>query len=171
MTKLTIVAFSLVTALSGTALAHDGNHDYRAEDYRADNYRADRERSVRHEPPVRYYAAPFAPASPFNIAELRMSDMNRDGCVTLREAMRAGRADFARADANRDGVLERRELSRDGFVQDDSNRDGVVSFAEYQDGVRRSFEARDNNRNGVLERRELWLGSPWMRAERGPQRW
>jgi hypothetical protein len=159
MTKLTIAAFSLVTALSGTALAHDGN------------YRADQVRGVRHEQPVRYYAPPFTPASPFNVSDLRMSDANHDGNVTLREAMRAGRADFARSDVNRDGVLSPRELSRAGFVQDDRNRDGVVSLAEYQSDVRRSFQMRDADRDGVLEHRELSLGSRWMNPARGPQRW
>jgi hypothetical protein len=158
MTKLTIAAFSLVSALSGTALAHDGN------------YRADQMRGIRHEQPVRYYAAP-TPASPFNVSDLRTSDANHDGSVTLREAMRAGREDFARSDVNRDGVLSPRELSRAGFAQDDRNRDGVVSLAEYQSDVRRSFQMRDANRDGVLEYRELSLGGHWMNPARGPQRW
>lgn len=160
MIKLTSVAFSIVTALSGTALAHDGN------------YRADRVRGVvRPEQPVRYYAAPASPASPFNVADLRMSDANHDGNVTLREALRAGRADFARSDVNRDGVLSPRELSRAGLVQDDGNRDGVVSWAEYQSDVRRSFQSRDANRDGVLEHRELSLSGPWLSPARGPRRW
>ncbi|HVZ33981.1 MAG TPA: hypothetical protein VG963_16255 [Polyangiaceae bacterium] len=159
MTKLTIAAFSLVTALSGTALAHDGN------------YRADQVRSVRHEQPVRVYAAPVTAASPFNVNDLRMSDANHDGNVTLREAMRAGRADFARSDVNRDGVLSPRELSRAGFVQADQNRDGVVSLAEYQSDVRRSFQMRDANRDGMVDYRELSLRGPWLNPARGPQRW
>lgn len=98
--KLAALGFSLITALSGTALAHDGYQGAPA----PTRYNA----PARYEAPVRYrtptpYAAPYMARSAFDANDLRRADLNRDGRVTLPEAMSVGRTEFQQTDRDHNG--------------------------------------------------------------------
>jgi hypothetical protein len=162
ITKLAVLGFSLVTALSGTALAHDG--------YRGAPAPTRYDTPARYEAPVRYYAAPYAARSAFDANDLRRADLNRDGRVTLPEAMVAGRAEFQRTDRDHNGFLTRSELSFESLQRDDRNRDGRVSYAEYQNGVRQVFAQSDFNRDGRVGRGERPSAAPWAARSPGWQR-
>ena len=97
-----------------------------------------------------------------DVQDLRRSDLNRDGVVTLAEALQEGRYEFRSSDRDRNRVLTRREVSWGEFAQDDRDRNGVVSYGEHQDSIRRAFHRFDSNRDGVLARYEL--GQPGARG-------
>jgi hypothetical protein len=167
-TKLAVLGFSLITALSGTALAHDGYHGAPAPTrYDAP---ARHEAPARYGAPVRSYTAPYAARSAFDAGDLRRSDLNRDGRVTLPEAMIAGRSEFQQTDRDHNGVLTARELSFASLRQDDRNRDGRVSYAEYESGVRQVFARSDFNHDGRLGRGEFQSATPWAARSPGWQR-
>ena len=157
--KLSVLGFSLATALSGTALANDdctdGSHGpaaprapagyhgpqtpqrYDAR-YDGDRHGDGRRDSVRGD-----------------VVDLRQSDLNRDGWVTMAEALQHGRQDFRRTDRDRNRVLTRYELPRREFAQDDRDHNGRISYQEHQAAVRWDFARFDANRDGVLARYEL----------------
>ena len=89
------------------------------------------------------------------LQDLRRSDLNRDGVVTLAEALQEGRYEFRSSDHDRNRMLTRREVSWNEFAQDDHDRNGVVSYGEHQDSIRRAFYRFDTNRDGMLARYEL----------------
>ena len=155
--KLPILGFTLVTALAGQAVAHDHPHqptthrgpppvqpsyanpsgypdrgypDHRADGRNGAGYRAD-------------------------ASELRQSDLNRDGWVTLEEAMRHGRRDFRRTDRDQNRVLSRWEVSNRDLAYEDRDGNGRISYAEYQGAIRRTFARFDANRDGRLANYEL----------------
>lgn len=99
ITKLPVLGFTQVTALSAPALAHEEC---------GDATRA----PARHEGP-RQSGSPeqWRGPAPRDIV-LTSSDINRDGWVTLDEALDRGRSDFRRSDRDRDRVLSRREIDR-----------------------------------------------------------
>jgi hypothetical protein len=166
-TKLAALGFSLITALSGTALAHDG---YGAGPGATHYAPARHEAPVGYGAPSRSYSAPYAARSAFDADDLRRSDLNRDGRVTLPEAMMAGRSEFQQTDRDHNGVLTGRELSFASLRQDDRNHDGRVSYAEYESGVRRVFARSDFNRDGRLGRGEFQSSGPWAAHSPGWQR-
>lgn len=140
--KLSVLGFSLVTAIASPALANDhhgagrdrhGHSDRRA-DHRND-YRAARAADV----------------------DLRHADRNRDGYVTMQEALDSGRQVFRRQDRNNDWTLTRHEVGP-AVRHDDRNNDGRVSMREYQRQVRAQFARMDVNRDGYLGPRELGYG-------------
>jgi hypothetical protein len=146
--KLPVLGFALVTALSGSALAHedcDSRHG--------------------HTGPAGYGGYAPAAAPPVHHVEysgraevdLRHADLNRDGWVTLSEALDSGRQVFWRIDRDNDRVLSRYELGHPGARRGDRNRDGRVTLREYQRSVRARFSSLDDNRDGVLARYELGL--------------
>ena len=140
--KLSVLGFSLVTAIASPALAHDHHDSGRDRHGRADHrgdYRGD------------YRAAPAE-------VDLRHADLNRDGYVTMQEALDSGRQVFRRQDRNNDWTLTRHELGRPALRNDDRNNDGRVSMREYQGRVRAQFARLDINRDGYLGRRELGYG-------------
>jgi hypothetical protein len=151
--KIPVLGFAVVTALTGTAAAH--------EDYHGQN------RHPTHYAPAGYHASgeynvPRPSAVPYrngagyyqNVEELRRSDYNRDGRVTLAEAIDHGRRDFFRSDRDRNRVLTPRELSPGELVREDRNRDGRVSFREHEAALRTTFARLDVNRDGVVGRYE-----------------
>jgi hypothetical protein len=158
-----VLGFGLATALAGQAAAHDGR-DSPPATYRApapsapvyspagnpDGYR-------RNHPPAADdrtdYRADGRTAGELN--ELRRSDLNRDGWVTLAEAMQYGRRDFRRNDRDQNRVLTRREVSWGELARDDRDRNGGISYGEHQDAIRRSFYQFDTNRDGLLASYEL----------------
>jgi hypothetical protein len=89
--------------------------------------------------------------------DLRYADLNRDGWVTMAEAIDSGRHVFRQSDRDNDRVLTRYELGRPGVRRDDRNNDGRVTMNEYQRAVRARFASLDTNRDGVLARYELGL--------------
>src|SRR5438132_787894 len=110
--KLPVLGFTLVTALSGTALAHEncdpgrgpaGPASYTPAGYSPAGYGpAGRGPSGRGG----YRPAP-APVRPVEYSgraqvDLRYSDLNRDGWVTMQEAMDSGRHVFRQNDRNND---------------------------------------------------------------------
>jgi hypothetical protein len=137
--KIPVLGFALVTAMSGTALAHEphASHD-RQGGY--GSYRGG-------------YAAPAA-------VDLRRADLNRNGFVTMQEALASGRRLFRRQDRDDNWALTRRELRRPWLRHGDRNDDGRVSMREYQRAVRQQFARLDANRDGYLSRRELGGGRP-----------
>jgi hypothetical protein len=151
--KLPLLGVALVTALAGQASAHEGCPDGAA----------------KHAPhagahPAPAYATPVgyrgdgyrAPATHRDDArELRQSDLNRDGWVTMAEAMRHARRDFRQEDRDRNRVLTWREASQRDLAQDDRDRNGRISRDEREAAIRRSFARFDRNRDGVLARYEL----------------
>jgi hypothetical protein len=161
--KLSVLGFSLVTVLSGQALAGDDCTDgsnapatYRAPaGYRAphapqrhdagyDGTRRDGRRNDGRRNDIRG-----------DIVDLRQSDLNRDGWVTMDEALQHGRQDFRRTDRDRNRVLTRYELPRRELAQDDRDRNGRISYGEHQAAVRWDFARYDANHDGVLARYEL----------------
>lgn len=161
--KLPVLAFSLVTAAAGTAAAHEncnghahgpapagygapgnygnhGNPGYGKPGYGGPGGYRNNGRGVG------YMRAAH---------ELRDSDLNRDGWVTLGEAMDHGRRDFYWSDTDRNHVLSRRELSRAELEHADRNRDGVVTYREHESAIRRRFARFDDNRDGYLAGYEL----------------
>jgi hypothetical protein len=129
--KLPLLGFALVTAVSSQALAHESH-------------------GSRHRP-TGYDARTPAPVA----VDLRYADLNRDGWVTMQEALDTGRQVFRRRDRDNDRVLDRREADRAGFRREDRNYDGRVSMREYQRAVRAHFARLDTNRDGYLGRYEL----------------
>jgi hypothetical protein len=170
-----VLGLGFVTALAGTAAAHDGEHCQSAERAPA-TYQAPAP-SPAYATPVGYhdgYRDQRAPSgyrgdgrSANELTELRHADLNRDGWVTLAEALQYGRRDFRVSDRDQNRMLTRREVSWSELAQDDRNRDGRVSYGEYQDAIRSSFYRFDTNRDGVLARYEL---SPASRAGDGTWR-
>jgi hypothetical protein len=168
MFKLPVIGFALVTALSGTALAHEPNHN--------------------HGGPAGYRPAAHGPAGHGEhgrgghgwngsgggygqtaSVDLRYADLNRDGYVSLQEALDSGRQVFHRNDRNNDRLLSRREVSFGNVAQDDQNRDGRLSMREHQRSIRAEFASHDRNRDGYLARYELGMQGP--RAPRSAGWW
>jgi hypothetical protein len=150
--KLPVLGFALVTAASSQALAREpcevqnlpAGHGY--------------EYGPRGQAPAAYGSAGHSASIE---AGLRYSDLDRNGWVTLDEALTHGRFEFRRADRNGDRVLSRHEVGwerghRGGLGQGD----GRVTRYEYQDAVRAQFARLDVNRDGVLARYELGLDPP-----------
>jgi hypothetical protein len=163
-----VLGFGLVTALAGQAAAHEGGDSppamYRAPAPapvyapvgNADGYRRN------HPPAVDDRTGYRADGRAAELSELRRSDLNRDGWVTLAEAMQYGRRDFRRDDRDQNRVLTRREVSWNDLARDDRDRSGGISYGEHQDAIRRSFYRFDTNRDGLLASYEL-------RQPRGPR--
>jgi hypothetical protein len=137
--KLSVLGFSLVTAIASPALAHD-SHDSRGDRHGRGDHRGD-------------YRAASAEV------DLRYADLNRDGYVTMHEALDSGRQAFRRQDRNNDWTLTRREVGHPA-LRHDRNNDGRVSMREYQRRVRAQFARMDINRDGYLGRRELGYQGP-----------
>lgn len=155
--KLPLLGVALMTALAGQASAHDGagRHSghatppaapvgYHDGGNHGDGYRAGAfQRGERHWDDVR---------------DLRQADFNRDGWVTLTEALRQARREFRHEDRDQNRVLTRREVSQRDLAQGDYDRNGRISFGEREDAIRRSFSRFDRNRDGLLARYELSPG-------------
>ena len=150
--KLPVLGFAIVTALSGTALANE-NCDPPRPTAAPVGYGG-------------YRTAPPVTRVDYGRAQLdlRYADQNRDGRVTLNEAMDSGRQTFRRTDRDNNWVLTRYEMGRGDVRRDDRNNDGRVTVNEYQRAVRARFASLDTNRDGVLGRRELGF------AQAGPNR-
>lgn len=154
--KLSVLGFSLVTALSGSALAHEP-------------YETSRGPSHRHagpgpagygRPGPAGYGAPGYSNVDYSSrvqVDLRYADLNRDGWVTMQEALDSGRQVFRRTDRNNDRVLSRWEMGGPQARRGDRNQDGRVTMHEYQRNVRARFASLDTNRDGYLARHELGL--------------
>lgn len=136
--KLPVLGFALVTAISGQALAHDSHDSHGSYGSRGSSWQ--------HRPSA---AAP-APTP----VDLRYADLNRDGRVTMQEALASGRQTFHRQDRDNNDVITRREAGP-SFGRRDVNNDGRVSMREYQRAVRAQFARLDTNRDGQLGRYEL----------------
>jgi hypothetical protein len=164
--KLSVLGFSLATAFSGQALAHDDCTDgsKAPATYRAPaGYRAP-QAPQRHE--ARYDGARHDGGRRNDprgdIVDLRQSDLNRDGWVTMDEALQHGRQDFRRTDRDRNRVLTSYELPRRELAQEDQDRNGRISYREHQAAVRWDFARYDANHDGVLARYELT--APYARS-------
>jgi hypothetical protein len=156
--KLPLLAFTLVTAVSGAAVAHDTRErGHRGHDGYGEH---------RHGPAPRETSRGRGDTG----SDLRHSDVNRDGWVTLGEALDRGRADFRREDRDRNRVLTRREVARVELQRDDRNRDGRVTMHEHQDAVRARFANLDRNRDGFLARYELAPAPPGLARSVGWRR-
>jgi hypothetical protein len=168
-----LLSAAIVTAMAGQAAAHDGD-GCRDGDRAPTTYSAPAPTVYT---PVGYPDAhPYPPPPSYGgredggrgyragaeALELRHSDLNRDGVVTLAEALQAGRYEFRSSDRDRNRVLTRREVSWGEFAQEDRDRNGIVSFGEHQDSIRRAFYRFDTNRDGLLARYEL--GQPGARG-------
>src|SRR4051812_1023927 len=164
-----LLSAAIVTAVAGQAAAHDGD-GCRDGDRAPTTYSAPAPTVYT---PVGYPAGAhgYPPAGPpgargyrggTELNDLRRSDRNRDGVVTLAEALQEGRSEFRSSDRDRNRVLTHREVSWSEFAQDDRDRNGVVSYGEHQDSIRRAFYRFDTNRDGVLARYEL--GQPGARG-------
>lgn len=148
--KLPVLGFALVTAFGSSALAHEGCPD------------------AQHTPPNP--AGAYGGGRPtyhteartnWRADELAYSDLNRDGWVTLDEALDHGRREFRREDRDRNRVLTRHELGRGELRRADRNRDGVVTHYEHESALRADFARHDRNRDGVLARYEVaYDGAP-----------
>lgn len=142
ITKLPVLGFTLVTALSAPALAHAECDDDRSGPPRQER---PRERGSRDE---------WRGPAPRDIV-LTRSDVNRDGWITLDEALARGRSDFRRNDRDNNRLLSRREMERSEIERHDRNRDGRMSFIEHQSAVRAHFTWLDRNQDGYVARYEL----------------
>jgi hypothetical protein len=178
--KLPVLGFSLIialsTALSGQALAREpagydygGNgYGYPSAGYPDHGYDAGygHGRGGHGQSPRPVARADYSAEA---AAGLRYSDLNRDGWVTLWEALDHGRFEFRRNDRDRDHILTRYEIGRHDVARDDWNRDGRVTLFEYENAVRAEFARFDTNRDGFLARHELGYGPP--RAARSAGWW
>ncbi|MEY4546226.1 MAG: hypothetical protein RL685_2421 [Pseudomonadota bacterium] len=160
--KLPFLGVALVTALAGQASAHDDRHDGRAKHsghatpppgayatpvgYHGDGHRGDGHRAPQGQRAERHRE---------DMRDLRQADVNRDGWVTLTEALRQARREFRQEDRDRNRVLTRREVSQRDLAQDDVDRNGRISYGEREDAIRRSFSRFDRDRDGLLARYEL----------------
>jgi hypothetical protein len=161
--KLSALGFTVVTAMAGTAAAHENCNDashapasynapgYQAPGYQAPGYQTAGSYTHRPAPAPRVNPAEYSGRG----ADLRQSDFNHDGWVTLAEALDSARQDFHRSDRDRNRVLTRRELSRGELAREDRNRDGRVTYYEHEGAVRASFASLDANRDGFLGRYEV----------------
>jgi hypothetical protein len=180
--KLPVLGFSLVTALSGQALARDCDTNHTPAGYGygtpaghgyatpagygygtpAGHGQGNRNGN-RNGHGYGGYQAPVPQGPPIAhvdwsaraAADLRYSDLNRDGYVSLQEALDHGRYEFQRNDRDGNRVLTRHEVDRPDLYRGDWNRDGRVSIREYQNVVRTQFARFDRNRDGFLARYEL----------------
>ena len=165
-----VLGLGLVTALAGQAAAHERGDSppaaYRTPAASApvytpvgnpDGYRGNRPPAV--DDRTGYHADGRAAGE---LNELRRSDLNRDGWVTMAEAMQYGRRDFRRTDRDQNRMLTRREVSWGDLARDDRDRNGGISYGEHQDAIRRAFYQFDSNRDGLLASYEL-------RQSRGPR--
>jgi hypothetical protein len=175
--KLPVLGFALVTAMSGTALARDcdtrhapasygGNHPgngYGQGYGQGYGHGQGPDHGYGQGPGYGYggYPGPAAPPvvhvdwSARAAADLRYSDLNRDGYVSMQEALEHGRYEFQRNDRDGNRVLTRHEMGRPELHRGDWNRDGRVTLREYQGAVRTEFARLDRNRDGYLARYEL----------------
>lgn len=161
--KLPVLGFAFVTALSSMAMAREPHYSQRAPggyDNHGGNYGGrggydgydGRDRGGR--------GGWRAEQSAQTDVDLRYADLNRDGWVTMQEALDSGRHVFHRSDRNNDRVLTRHEVGRPGLRQEDRNNDGRVTMHEHQRNVRAQFARLDGNRDGFLARYELGLERP-----------
>lgn len=152
--KFIPVSVALVTAIAGSAAAHERGYEHRAghpNEHRAESP------TPAVQPGYRAHA-PGYNADARRIEERyewRQSDLNRDGRVTLAEALQQGRRGFRYSDRDQNRALSPREVSWSEVAHGDRDRDGWISYGEYQDAIRRSFARFDSNRDGVLARYEL----------------
>lgn len=156
--KLSVLGFSLLTAIASPALAHD-RHDGRDRQHGRDRgeHRGEHRGDHRDDHRGGYRAASAE-------VDLRYADLNRDGYVSQQEALDSGRQVFRRQDRNNDWRLTRHEVGHPALRHDDRNNDGRVSMREYQRAVRAQFARLDSNRDGYLARHELGYGPRGMRA-------
>jgi hypothetical protein len=173
--KLPVLGFALVTALSGTALAHEPHHSNgaptgyhpaahghgNANGY-GNGYGRGNGGYGRGGPAVSRGGYAQTPA-----VDLRYADLNRDGLVSLNEALDSGRQVFHRYDRDNNRVLTGREVARPEIAQDDRDRDGRLSMREHQRAVRAQFASIDRNRDGYLARYELGGEGPRGRRSAG----
>jgi hypothetical protein len=165
--KLSVLGFAFVTALSSMAVAREPHHPGRGPaaygnpggydgpgNYGRGGYdgRDGRGYDGRGGGRAEYSAA--------TQVDLRYADLNRDGWVTMQEALDSGRQVFWQRDRNRDRVLTRYEVGGDGLRRGDRNDDGRVTLQEHQRRVRAQFARLDDNRDGFLARYELGLEGP-----------
>jgi hypothetical protein len=160
--KLSVLGFSLVTALSGSALAHEPHDTSRGPSRGHSGPGGHHGRPG----PANYGGGGYGPAAPAVNhvdyssrieVDLRYADLNRDGWVTMEEALDSGRQVFRRNDRNNDRVLSRWETGGTRVGRGDRNQDGRVTVHEYQRNVRARFASLDTNRDGFLARYELGL--------------
>jgi len=157
--KFIPVSVAFVTAIAGSAAAHETGYDNRA-GYPGGRYPAGHgaehpapaaQPGYRANAPV--YRADARRAEERN--ELRHSDLNRDGRVTMAEALQQGRRGFRSSDRDQNRALSPREVSWGDVGREDRDRNGWISYGDYQDAIRRSFARFDTNRDGVLGSYEL----------------
>ena len=101
-------------------------------------------------------------------------DANKDGVVTLDEAVAAAKARFTAADANKDGKLTAEEMkaARPGrggkghngkgkmFERMDANNDGKLTRDELRTKSDEHFAKLDTNKDGVVTREEAKNAHP-----------
>jgi len=86
------------------------------------------------------------------------ADANKDGKVTLAEALAAGKERFTKKDANKDGAISKDEVKGRGawlFDKADANKDGKVTQAESETLVKEGFTRFDANKDGTLTQDEM----------------
>jgi hypothetical protein len=165
--KLPILGVALVTALAGQASAHEGCPDGASK--HSGHTRA--QPAPTYATPVGYHGDGYRAPAGYrgegyrdDLRDLRQSDLNRDGWVTMAEALRQGRRDFRQEDRDQNRVLTWREASQRDLAQDDRDRNGRISRDEREHAIRRSFARFDRNGDGVLARYELNGGRDGSRS-------
>jgi hypothetical protein len=151
ISKLGVLSFAIVSAVSAQAAAHDG---YADPGRRGSSYPVPH--PAQHRPAAPAYSPGYRPYDASYADDLRRADYNNDGRVTAAEAGEYTRRSFARADLDRNRIITRREARGPGaeLARDDRNRDGVVTYPEYAGVLRYQFQRLDTNRDGVLSRYE-----------------
>jgi Ca2+-binding EF-hand superfamily protein len=127
---------------------------------------------------VTLFAASIAGADPKDGPRGPMgADANKDGVVTLDEAVAAAKARFAAADTNKDGKLSADEMKnvrphgRHGgkgggpgpakmFERLDANKDGKLTRDELRAKSDEHFTKLDVNKDGVVTREEAAKAHP-----------
>jgi hypothetical protein len=91
----------------------------------------------------------------------RHMDTNKDGKITLDEALAGAKTRFAKVDANKDGSITKDEAKgpfAHKLEKKDTNKDGKLTLAEMEAGVRTWFQTADKNKDSVLTGDEMRMG-------------
>mgnify|MGYP001765191187 CR=1 FL=1 len=106
-------------------------------------------------------------------------DVDRNGIVTLDEAVAAADARFAQVDTDKNGTVDKAETeaffgrfappqaAQFFLAKHDLDGDGKVTKAEFENPMKKRFALFDRNDDGKVTRDELALAGPMMGGRRG----
>lgn len=104
----------------------------------------------------------------FGLGRLLGADANKDGVITLDEALAEGGRRFDLADRNKDGVIDKSDYDAIGkeitdyrvrrFIHAHGGKDGRVTRDQFFAAAKERFAERDLNNDGRIDRQDGWRG-------------